>query len=366
DDRLGGRYADAVETADAYGRISSLTLIPGYDDTKIREPGLNVRRHDGRLYEELWKLAIECDPHWVLITSWNEWHEGSEIEPSLEYGDRYIELTARFAKRFKQTPRAPRAVEVAGLPPRRMAAVKRSLAGTAFGLLPDAMSEAPFWLMEVGADVRPLTWEQVVDPAALDAQKLPALIYACGENYVQTVRAARDVDDALVRYLRQGGLLISVAGLPYPFFRTVDGEVVVTAGKFGLPLTTGQVGAELARTEPQVQGFEAPPEGAALTFHVDTERLKGLPRDIPFPTAGDLRWRPFLGRGLPEGNTYVPLIELRDEQGRWWGDAVAYVEYKASEPKNGRVLYVWFGLLNMPIANQLLASTFEFLAGAGL
>ncbi|MFQ5810458.1 MAG: glycoside hydrolase family 99-like domain-containing protein [Armatimonadota bacterium] len=101
DHRLGGPYADAVETADAYGRISSLTLIPGYDDTKIREPGLNVRRYDGRLYEELWELAIECDPHWVLITSWNEWHEGSEIEPSIEDGDRYLKLTAEHAARFK-------------------------------------------------------------------------------------------------------------------------------------------------------------------------------------------------------------------------------------------------------------------------
>ena len=363
--RLQGRYADAVGAADAYGRISSLTVIPGYDDTKIREPGLNVRRFDGRLYEALWEMAIECDPHWVLITSWNEWHEGSEIEPSLEYGEKYIELTARFAERFKQGPRAARPVTAAGLSPERLAAVRRSLQGQTFGLLPDASSEAPFWLMEVGADVRPLSWEQVLDPAALDAEKLPALIYACGENYVQSVRAAQDVDEALVRYLHQGGLLISMASLPYPFFRTVEGEIVVTSARFGLPLAVGQPSGEVATAEPQASGFEAPPTDVTLTFHVDTQRLKGLPERIPFPKAGDRRWRPFLGRSVPNGNTYVPLIELRDEQGRWWGDAVAYVEYRTSEPKGGRVLYVWFGLLNMPIANELLASTFEFLADVG-
>ena len=364
--RLAGQYGNAVKTADAYGRISSLTVIPGYDDTKIREPGLNVQRFDGRLYEELWKLAIECDPHWVLITSWNEWHEGSEIEPSLEYGDKYIALTARFAERFKQTPRAERPSAAGGLSPERVAAVKRTLEGHTFGLLPDAQSEAPFWLMEVGADVRPVSWEQVADPAALDATKLPALIWAGGENYIQTVRAPRDVDEALVRYLHQGGLLISMASLPYPFFRTADGDIVVTAPKLGLPLAVGEPGENIARVEPQARGFEAPPEGVALTFHVDTQRLKGLPGSIPFPKSGDLRWRPFLGRALPDGNTYVPLIELRDEQGRWWGDAVAYAEYRASEPKGGRVLYMWFGLLDMPIANELLASTFEFLAEAGL
>jgi len=37
-------------------------------------------------------VAIKADPDWVLITSWNEWHEGSEIEPSWEDGDAYLKL----------------------------------------------------------------------------------------------------------------------------------------------------------------------------------------------------------------------------------------------------------------------------------
>jgi len=39
-------------------------------------------------------------PDWVLITSFNEWHEGSEIEPSLEDGDRYLKLTKQYGPRF--------------------------------------------------------------------------------------------------------------------------------------------------------------------------------------------------------------------------------------------------------------------------
>ena len=45
--------------------------------------------------------AIKSKPDWVLITSWNEWHEGSEIEPSLEFDGKYVQLTFEFAPRFR-------------------------------------------------------------------------------------------------------------------------------------------------------------------------------------------------------------------------------------------------------------------------
>lgn len=83
-------------------------MIPGYDDTKIRKPGLSIDRHNGDLYRTLWKAAIDAAPDWVLITSWNEWHEGSEIEPSVEDGQQYLKLTSEFAQAFKQHRRTSR------------------------------------------------------------------------------------------------------------------------------------------------------------------------------------------------------------------------------------------------------------------
>ena len=95
-------YNSAVKLARTHGKISCLTVIPGYDDSNIGRSRVTVaERKAGKLYEDLWKKTIAAQPDWILITSWNEWHEGSEIEPSVENGDMYIEMTARFSRLFR-------------------------------------------------------------------------------------------------------------------------------------------------------------------------------------------------------------------------------------------------------------------------
>ena len=84
-----------------YSIYYAMDIGPGYDDTHIRVPGTSVSRQNGKLYEELWKLVLQIDPDIVLITSWNEWHEGSEIEPSKEYKDLYIKLTRKWSMKWK-------------------------------------------------------------------------------------------------------------------------------------------------------------------------------------------------------------------------------------------------------------------------
>ncbi len=89
------------------GRIACLTVIPGYDDRTLpnRKPPRPVTdRHRGETYRALWEEVIAADPDWVLITSWNEWHEGSEIEPSAQHGEAALRATAEFAPRFLALP----------------------------------------------------------------------------------------------------------------------------------------------------------------------------------------------------------------------------------------------------------------------
>lgn len=96
-------YPQWVATA---GRdIACITIIPGYDDHKLgrKEPRPITDRHEGETYRALWEEAIAAQTDWILITSWNEWHEGSEIEPSVENGNQALSITAEFAPKFLQS-----------------------------------------------------------------------------------------------------------------------------------------------------------------------------------------------------------------------------------------------------------------------
>jgi len=95
-------YPKWIETA-GNDRIACVTTIPGYDDSTQGRPAPRpiAERHDGQTYQVLWEEAVAAQPDWILITSWNEWHEGSEIEPSVENSDRALKTTASFTTKFR-------------------------------------------------------------------------------------------------------------------------------------------------------------------------------------------------------------------------------------------------------------------------
>lgn len=93
-------------------RISVAGIMPGYDDRKPNATSGSVRRtyvdrQDGRLYKALWQQAMMDDPDWILVNSFNQWHTGTEIEPSVEMGDIYIKMTRQYADQFRKLPTAP-------------------------------------------------------------------------------------------------------------------------------------------------------------------------------------------------------------------------------------------------------------------
>ena len=100
-DKVWALYLSSASRAKGMGKLFAATVLPGYDDRFVRQPGIAQDRQNGRYYRAYWDAAIDSDPQWILITSFNEWHEGSEIEPSVELGDQYLQLTRELAERWK-------------------------------------------------------------------------------------------------------------------------------------------------------------------------------------------------------------------------------------------------------------------------
>jgi hypothetical protein len=96
-------FTAAYSGEEIYMRVKPflLTVTPGFDATSWGRLEPYVDRLDGETYMGYWDVVQEIGPHSVLITSWNEWHEGTEIEPSREHGFDYINMTRGFIEAYK-------------------------------------------------------------------------------------------------------------------------------------------------------------------------------------------------------------------------------------------------------------------------
>ena len=84
------------------------TVMPGYNDLVTGRSDAFVRARDGGdFYRTCWAGALRSEADWVVITSFNEWMEGTYIEPSVNYGDTYLDLTSELAADYRSADFMP-------------------------------------------------------------------------------------------------------------------------------------------------------------------------------------------------------------------------------------------------------------------
>eukprot|EP01111_Echinosteliopsis_oligospora_P009649 TRINITY_DN2862_c2_g1_i1.p1 TRINITY_DN2862_c2_g1~~TRINITY_DN2862_c2_g1_i1.p1 ORF type:complete len:411 (-),score=115.46 TRINITY_DN2862_c2_g1_i1:45-1277(-) len=78
-------WVDLSKWAKSQGLFFSCSLGPGYDDTRIRPWNAMNRksRDNGKYYDQHWESALSAMPDIISITSYNEWHEGTQIEAAI-------------------------------------------------------------------------------------------------------------------------------------------------------------------------------------------------------------------------------------------------------------------------------------------
>ena len=83
-------------------KLWAATVQPGYDDTlQPSRQGQVQDRLNGDFYRFTWAAALQSDPDWIFITTWNEWYEHTNIEPGELYGDQYLKITREYADVWK-------------------------------------------------------------------------------------------------------------------------------------------------------------------------------------------------------------------------------------------------------------------------
>jgi hypothetical protein len=66
------------------GVVFAPSVGPGYIDTRaVAGSTRNKPRLNGATCDQMWQRAIASGAEWITITSFNEWHEGTQIEPAV-------------------------------------------------------------------------------------------------------------------------------------------------------------------------------------------------------------------------------------------------------------------------------------------
>jgi glycoprotein endo-alpha-1,2-mannosidase len=101
----GAKFARLCEQARAAGILCAPSVGPGYDasaatgDTRVKP------RLDGETYDSMWRAAEAAGADIVTITSYNEWGEGTQIEPA-GHGGRYESYNGAYGLHGRAAERA--------------------------------------------------------------------------------------------------------------------------------------------------------------------------------------------------------------------------------------------------------------------
>lgn len=89
--------------------IKIFTCSPGYDDRALETPEREknrlryVERENGHLFEKMLQSAVQISPKpdMIKISTFNEYHENTHIEPTVADGNIYMELLKKYISKLK-------------------------------------------------------------------------------------------------------------------------------------------------------------------------------------------------------------------------------------------------------------------------
>jgi hypothetical protein len=101
----GAKFDRLCTQARAMGILCAPSVGPGYDASQATGDPRVKPRLDGATYDSMWNAALRAGADVVTITSYNEWGEGTQIEPAGR-GGRYESYDGAYGLRGRAARRA--------------------------------------------------------------------------------------------------------------------------------------------------------------------------------------------------------------------------------------------------------------------
>jgi glycoprotein endo-alpha-1,2-mannosidase len=101
----GAKFDRLCNQARAYGVLCAPSVGPGYDAWQATGDLKQKSRLNGATYDTMWRAALDAGADFVTITSYNEWGEGTQIEPA-GHGSRYESYDGAYGLHGRAAERA--------------------------------------------------------------------------------------------------------------------------------------------------------------------------------------------------------------------------------------------------------------------
>ena len=102
-----------------------------YERAKLHPSYGRVDDDGGKTFETTLRRALESGAPFVQVVTWNDWGEGTVVEPSLEFGDRDLVALQRLRRELVEPGFAP-GPDALGLPRRLLIAGSKQARARAF------------------------------------------------------------------------------------------------------------------------------------------------------------------------------------------------------------------------------------------
>ncbi len=95
-------FLQISQLARSEGKLWLATASPGFNGTNDGKDEFPVvARDNGTTFIKGWEIAQDSNPDGIIVGTWNEFYEGTSIEPATSYGTSYLQLTAQLSMAWR-------------------------------------------------------------------------------------------------------------------------------------------------------------------------------------------------------------------------------------------------------------------------